>query len=184
MKTATAFACLLMVLAGCNTKTVTAQKSAEQPAEVQTATCGSITRIHSVGDFYLASQPSAEDYPLLKEMGVKSIINLRTPGETDIDGQGLAKANGMAYYPLPWKGPGQLTDEKLDEMRRLLREAKRPILLHCGSSNRVGAGWLAYRVLDEGVAVDTAVAEAKTIGMRTPEYETIARDYIKRQEAR
>jgi ubiquinone/menaquinone biosynthesis C-methylase UbiE len=53
-------------------------------------------------------------------------------------------------------------------------------MLHCGSANRVGAVWLTYRVLDQGVPIETAIEEAKTIGLRSPEYEAKARDYIHR----
>jgi len=35
--------------------------------------------------------------------------------------------------------------------------------------------------LDEGVALEAAVTEAKTIGLKTPEFETKARDYVARK---
>jgi hypothetical protein len=55
--------------------------------------------------------------------------------------------------------------------------------LHCGSSNRVGAVWLPWRVLDGGVEVEKAVAEAKPIGLKKAEYEEKALDYIKRNQS-
>ncbi|MFN3165698.1 MAG: beta-lactamase hydrolase domain-containing protein [Phycisphaeraceae bacterium] len=154
-------------------------RHAVSPATVQTQTCGSIKTLHVVGDVYLASQPSAEDYALLKDRGVKAVIDLRTDKEDRGFEEGATlKALGIDYIELPWNGPDQLTDAKLDAMRKALRNAKRPVMMKCGSSNRVGAGWLAYRVLDEGVALETAVAEAKQVGLRTPAYEAKARAYI------
>ena len=142
------------------------------------ATCGTVRNLSIAGDIYLAGQPGAKDFALLKARGVKTIINLRTPGESDLNEKKIVEDLGMTYVSLPWNGPDQLTDQKLDAMRTALHENERPIMLHCGSANRVGAGWLAYRVLDEGIPVEQALAEAKQIGMRTKAYETITLAYI------
>jgi hypothetical protein len=52
--------------------------------------------------------------------------------------------------------------------------------LHCASANRVGAVWIPFRVLDQGIELEAAVAGAKAIGLETPEYEAKARDYVER----
>lgn len=151
---------------------------------IEPATCGSVTNLHRIGDVYVAGKPSVEDYPLIKEMGIRTVLNIRVDSETpDVDEAALVRAQGMDYVHVPWNGPEQLNDDKLDAMRKALRQAKRPILFHCGSGNRVGAGWLAYRVLDEGVALESALAEVKTFGLKTPAYETITLDYIARKQA-
>jgi len=149
-------------------------------ATVEPTQCGDIQNMHRIGDLYVSGAVTPEDLPLLKDLGIKTILNLRHANETDFDEAKLAKAQGITHIHLPWNGPKELTDAKLDAMRRVLREAERPLLFHCGSANRVGAGWLAYRVLDQGVELDTATQEAKTFGLRTQAYETITVDYIKR----
>ncbi|MEM9021901.1 MAG: protein tyrosine phosphatase family protein [Planctomycetota bacterium] len=167
-----AFLSVLMV--GCFSDPTTA----ERPSKVEPTTCGDVRNLSRVGEVYLAGQPTPEDFPLLKELGIKTVINLRRSGETDLDEKALVENNGMTYVHIPWSGPDQLTDARLDAMRQALRDRERPLLLHCGSANRVGPAWIAYRVLDEGATLDHAIAEAKQIGMRTPEYETIAVRYI------
>ena len=167
-----------LTLLGCQSADSTADV-----APIEPTTCGDVKNMHRIGDLYVAGAVTPDDYPLLKELGVKTILNIRYDKETPgIDGDKLAEAQGITYIHLPWNGAEELTDDMLDAMRRVLREADRPLLFHCGSANRVGAGWLAYRVLDEGVDLDTAVAEAKTFGLRTPAYETITVDYIKRNQ--
>lgn len=152
---------------------------------VEPTSCGDVKNMHRVGDLYLAGAPTPADYPLLKDLGIKTVLSIRHDDETpDLDDAALVEAQGMAYIHLPWSGAGQLTGEKLDAMRKVLREAERPMLFHCGSANRVGAGWLAYRVLDEGVEIETAVAEAKTFGLRTAAYETITLDYIREHQSK
>jgi protein tyrosine phosphatase (PTP) superfamily phosphohydrolase (DUF442 family) len=87
----------------------------------------------------------------------------------------------MGFVRIPWNGPGELSDEIFDAARDQLRGAARPLFLHCGSGNRVGAVWIPYRVLDQGVELEAAVAEAKVVGLKTPEFEAKARDYVARR---
>lgn len=76
----------------------------------------------------------------------------------------------MEYYSAPFGRPHTLSPEKLDRARRLLREAPRPLLLHCASADRVGAVWLAWRVMDTGATWAQAMKEARTVGLRTDGY--------------
>lgn len=144
--------------------------------------CGTITRLHTYNGVFLASQPNPSDFEQAKKGGVKTVINLRHHSEiSDFDEAKVISDLGLAYHNVPWNGPDELTDERFDEVRKLLREAERPILLHCSSANRVGAMWLAYRAVDDGIPVDEALAEAKIVGIKSPAYEAKARDYIKRK---
>lgn len=159
-----------------------ASREVATSAILEPATCGSIARLHRFGDLYLAGQPAAADFEAAREAGVKTVINLRPPTEQSGFDEGAAvKALGLAYLNLPISGPADLTDEALGKARTLLNNAERPILVHCASANRVGAIWIPWRVLDGGLGIEEAVAEAKTIGLRTPELEARARDYVTRQ---
>ena len=170
----------LLIQTGCQSD----GPSQAKVAPVEPTQCGDVKNMHRVGDLYVAGGVTPSDYPLLKDLGIKTILNLRQEDETPgINSAKLAKANGIMHVRIPWKGPDQLSDDRLDAMREVLRGAERPILFHCGSANRVSAGWLAYRVLDEGVELKTAITEAKTFGLRTAAYETITLDYIARQQS-
>ena len=89
----------------------------------------------------------------------------------------------MAYANPGFQGPDQLTDTVLDESLALLRDADRPLLMHCASANRTGAVWLAHRVLDGGLSVDQALIEARTVGLRSPAYEARVLEYVTRHRA-
>lgn len=147
------------------------------------ATCGSIQRLHALGGVYLASQPSAADLECAKELGVKTVINLRHPREMkDFDERAVVEGLGLAYVSLPWNGAEELTDEVFARSRALLRDSQRPILLHCARAVRVGAVWVPYRVLDDGISLEAAVAEARTIGLASGELEQKAREYVAREQ--
>lgn len=146
---------------------------------------GAIRKLHRVDDLYLAGQPSADDLRLAAKQGIRTVINLRTAEELTFDESAVLKELKLEYHHFPFRAPETLTDKVFDETRKLLQSDKsRPVLLHCASANRVGAVWLAARVLDEGIDWDRALSEARTIGLSTPAYEQKAREYIERQRAR
>jgi len=143
---------------------------------------GDVARIHVFEDIYLASQPKPEDFAQAKRIGVKTVINLRHAAEIkDFDEKQVVESEGMIYINIPFLDPAELTDTVFDMVRKHLKSAVRPILLHCASANRVGAVWLPYRVLDGGLIYDEALAEAKTVGLRSPAYESNAREYIEKR---
>lgn len=147
--------------------------------------CGSVARLHTWNNIFLASQPSPEDFELARMGGIRTVINQRHEREiTTFNERDIVSSLGMTYHNPAWNGPDELTDEIIDRTRELLRTAERPVLIHCASANRTGAIWLAFSVLDRGLSWDEALAEAKTVGLRSPDYERIIRDYIRRRQAR
>lgn len=149
---------------------------------VQPSTCGTTGNLHVCGEVYLAGQPGPQDFAIAQNMGVRSVINLRHASEVpDFNEQREVEALGMTYIHIPWKGEGELTDDVLDKGRAALNQAPAPIMLHCATANRVGPIWMAWRVIDRGVPIEQAAAEARTIGLKTPGFETKARDYIRRK---
>jgi protein tyrosine phosphatase (PTP) superfamily phosphohydrolase (DUF442 family) len=87
----------------------------------------------------------------------------------------------MAYENFGFQQPEELTDAVFDGARKALAPADgAPVLLHCASANRVGAIWLAHRVLDDGLAYGDALVEAETVGLKSPAFRDKAKEYIAR----
>jgi len=148
--------------------------------KLEAYSCGDIARVHYSDGVLLASQPSVEGLVAAQMDGVQTIINLRHNEEPTMlqAEQNVVEALGMKYIHVPWEGGEELTDQVFDTMIHLLRTERRPILLHCDKyANRVGAVWLPYRVLEDGLSVDEATAEAVKIGMHSDDYEALAREY-------
>lgn len=174
----------LIALVGCTTESQT-HHTAITTDQLEPYQCGTVQRLHTYQGVFLASQPAAADFEQAKMGGVKTVINLRHAEENkDFDESQVVGDLGLNYFSVPWNGPDQLTDAKFDEVRELLRTAERPILLHCSSANRVGPMWLAYRALDGGATVEQATEEAKVVGMKSPDYEAKALDYVARHRPR
>ena len=107
----------------------------------------------------------------LKRAGIEQVIDLSADSETpDFDEAAAVRAAGIGYHDLPIHGAGDLTRTRVRQFDRLLRDAgEQPTLVHCASSNRVGA-MIALRVaLVDGLPTDAALAEGRRWGMKSLE---------------
>lgn len=129
-----------------------------------------------------AGQPEREDLEKLAKAGYEAVVDLRAPGEPrGFDEAEAVGALGMEYVNLPvtTEGPDEGTFERF---REVVKDARhRPVLVHCGSANRVGALLLPHLILDEGKAPEEAVEEARRVGLRSDALEQAALRYAERR---
>ncbi len=157
-------------------------QSANQTCEVDEAALGGTKNVHVYGNLFFSGQFGADDIAAIKAAGVQRIISLRTEGEVNWDEKKAVTDAGLEFSNVPFRGADDLTDELLGSLRQTLRKsADTKTLLHCGSANRVGAVWLAYRVLDEKAPLDKALVEAKTVGLRNPALQDRTIAYIQKE---
>ena len=176
-------ACLVVTLA-CAEDTKQDPKS-KKPPKLEACKLGTTYNVHRLGKIYLAGQPSTDYFAIARKNGIKTVINLRTPGEMRFDEKGVVKGLGLEYYYLPFAAPDTLKDEIFEKSLKVLGDKKKqPVLLHCASANRVGAIWLVHRVLTDKVAFDKALKEAKEVGLKFPPYEAKAMAYIEKAQAK
>lgn len=93
-------------------------------------------------DVYSGGQPTEAELAALARKGVRTIINLRHPSEaTEFKEADAVAALGMRYAGIPVTGAQDLTAETITRFSRELEDARSrgPVLVHCGSANRVGA---------------------------------------------
>ena len=134
-----------------------------------------------VSDQYCTGgQPKLEALDKLKSEGVKSILNLRTPGEhRAADEEAKAKELGLKYFNIPvvYRDP---KEEQATEFLKITDDpANRPVFIHCTAAIRVGAFWMIRRVLRDGWTVEAAEEEARKIGLReAPHLTEFAKNYI------
>lgn len=129
--------------------------------------------------------PDAAALDAAKRAGVTTVIDYRKASErTGFDEKAGVEALGMNYINIPFQNESELTDEVFDATRSSLKGLEGTALIHCRSGNRAAAAWLPYRVLDEGVSWDRALAEARAIGLKSAALEAKAKDYIERSGSR
>jgi len=128
-------------------------------------------------------QPTLEDLEKLQAEGVKTIVNLRQPGEhAAAEEVAKAKELGLRYFNIPVNGRAP-KDEQVEAFLKITNDtSNRPLFIHCASANRVAAFWLIHRVLVNGWTVEKAEEEATRIGLRTPVMREFALDYLERHQ--
>jgi uncharacterized protein (TIGR01244 family) len=126
-----------------------------------------------------ATETSALDG--LAKDGFKSVINLRMASEANANielNAAHARSLKLNYIHIPFNA-AQPEPKVLDEfLAAIANKANQPAYVHCGSANRVGAVWLAKRVLQDGWTIEKATEEAKLIGLRSEPLEKFALSYI------
>lgn len=131
-----------------------------------------------------AGQPGPGAWDALAKSGARTVVDLRAPNEPrGYDEPAAVSAAGLEYVALPVTQV-TLSDAQFDTLRGILRDpARRPIVVHCASSNRVGALLLPYFALDEKQPLDKAIELAIDAGLRSQELAAMAVDYVRRHSA-
>ena len=129
---------------------------------------GEIPRFFMMADgLYRGGQPSTKGFRLLKEKGVKTVINLRMEN----DESAVVQKLGMNYVQIPienirpWT---QIPEAAISKYFELVNNPESyPIFFHCRrGADRTGAMAAFYRIAIQGWDSKKAYSEARDIGMR------------------
>ena len=115
---------------------------------------------------------AADDIARVRDAGIRHVIDLTPDAETpDFDEAAAVRAAGLLYSNLPLRGAVDLTRENVMTFDALVRDAERPVLVHCASGNRVGAMAALRAAWVDGKQVDEAIATGKAWGLKGLEEE-------------
>jgi protein tyrosine/serine phosphatase len=115
-------------------------------------------------NYYRGGQPKARDFEALKELGIKTVINLR---KDDLKQEETWAQNaGMNYLKIPLSTTRPATREQTEEFLKLVREpAHWPVYVHCAAGrHRTGAMTAIYRITFDSWTADMAYKEMKQYG--------------------
>lgn len=112
--------------------------------------------------------PSAETVARLKDLGFRTVIDLRTEGEPGAKEEAEAvEALGLTHLRVPVTAQSLSLDDAKSVASVLADAGAAPVLLHCHSSNRVGAV-IALIEAQRGRSLEEALAEGKRAGLLSP----------------
>jgi uncharacterized protein (TIGR01244 family) len=116
---------------------------------------------------FSSGQPCAADWLRLAADGLEVVVNLRPDAEQPgIDERADVERAGLEYHSLPIGSARDLGTENVTAFRNLLVALRgRPVLVHCGSGNRVGAMFALARGREPGVSVDAALDYGRRAGL-------------------
>jgi uncharacterized protein (TIGR01244 family) len=122
-------------------------------------------------DLYIAGQPTERGLRELHDLGVTTVVNLRTPEEmtrdVKFDEPALIAKLGMKYVYLPVRGNAEFpySPKTVTAFSQALKDANGKVLLHCTIAWRASHLWAAYLISERGIAVDSALANARAINL-------------------
>jgi protein tyrosine phosphatase (PTP) superfamily phosphohydrolase (DUF442 family) len=124
-------------------------------------------------DLYRGAQPTKEGFRQLKQMGIKTVINLCYLGTDRDDMKGL----GLYYCEIP-SVPWNPTDAHMAAFLRVMRERKHlPAFVHCQhGADRTGAAVAVYRIVVQGWSKKDAIGEMDPFGFHSAW--SVLKDYV------
>ncbi len=117
---------------------------------------------------WTGGQPSAAQLRAAREAGLESVVNLCPPPEADWDEKAAAEALGLAYTSIAVAGACDVTDEAAGVLHEALEASPKPVLVHCGSGNRVGALFALRAHRFEGLPAHAALDRGRAAGLGEP----------------
>lgn len=106
-------------------------------------------------EVYRSGQPDEEGFRQMAQAGIRTVINLREYHRDDkkAAGSGLQ----LLRYPV---AAGEVTLDDLESILRMIRQAPKPVLVHCWhGSDRTGIVIAAYRIVEQNISVEEAEKE-------------------------
>lgn len=124
-------------------------------------------------DILTGGQPTPQQLEQARQAGYRTLVNLRPATEmSEWNEEEKARQLGLNYVAIPVAGASGLTDENVERLHRVLEDpAQYPLLVHCATSNRVGALFALYAARHEGMTPEEAIRFGKTAGLTSLEAE-------------
>jgi protein tyrosine/serine phosphatase len=120
------------------------------------------------GVLYRSAQPDRDDLiAAARQHGIKSVLNLRgrNTGSPWYDEEIAASRElGLAHYDYPISAHRVVTRQQIAEILDILRQAPKPLLVHCASgSDRAGLVSALYRFALAGAKAEEADQELSLV---------------------
>ena len=142
------------------------------PAPIELDTTGMFqAKFFKVGeDVFIGGQPTERALRELKQQGVTTVVNLRTPEEMariPFDEAALVKQLGMRYVFIPMRGNAEFpySPQALKDFEAAMTSADGKVLLHCTIAWRASHMWAAYLIDARNVPVATALEQTRAINL-------------------
>ena len=115
----------------------------------------------------IGGQPDEAALRQAAAAGVRVVVNLRSEGEqVEFDEGQLVTELGMDYFWLPIAGAADLTPENVQTFDNILATiGDEPVLMHCGSGNRVGALFALQAGMHRGMETEAAIELGRAHGL-------------------
>jgi len=130
------------------------------------ASCGVLNFGRVDDSVYRGGQPDEVGLEGLKQLGIKTIINLRMANDAFKTEAELARNHSMVYTNVPMTGIGRPSDEQINLVLSLIKTLPSPVFIHCQHGcDRTGTVIACYRIKHDAWSANSALQEAKRYGL-------------------
>ncbi len=166
-------ACRVFVLILSLVTAVWAEPQSSDPPRVGIGNFGMTNK-----NYYRGSQPDAAGFLELKQLGVRTVINLRDDGKRDEPA--LVRRLGMQYFNIPLSSRRPATAAQTEYFLNLVtRPQNWPVYVHCaGGKHRTGEMTAIYRISHDGWTAEQAYKEMKRYGYYSLGGHGSLKDYV------
>jgi len=147
-----------------------------------------LPNFHKVNNVvYRGAQPKSGGLDLLRQLGIKTVVNLRDDDIRAHQEETAARQSGLQYFNIPFGRWGRPQDKEMERVLSIINNpANQPVFVHCRhGADRTGVVIAIYRITHDGWTSQQATAEAKRYGLKP--WQLGMKDYIhdfyKRQTA-
>ncbi len=127
-----------------------------------------LPNFHKVsGALYRGAQPDAKGFASLKELGIKTVVNLRLmhSDRDEMKDAGLAAGKDFKYVHIKMEAWDADEDELVIFLRLFGDAANQPVFVHCKhGADRTGTAVAMYRIICQGWTKEDAIDEMRTGG--------------------
>ena len=117
-------------------------------------------------DLVRGAQPDATGLANLHQLGVRTIINLRMPGDTWPAEAAVAESLGLGYVSMPLPGLRAPSAAQVALILTRIANSPPPVFIHCEhGADRTGTIIACYRMSHDNWRRAPALAEAETHGL-------------------
>jgi tyrosine-protein phosphatase SIW14 len=138
-----------------------------------------LPNFHKVNDVvYRGAQPKSGGLELLRQLGIKTVVNLRDDDDRAKQEEVGARIAGLQYFNLPFGRWGRPQDKEMEQVLSIINNpANQPVFVHCQhGADRTGVVIAVYRITHDGWTSEQATAEAKHYGLKP--WQLGMKDYI------
>ena len=132
---------------------------AQSAGQAQSVTIENFAKVNE--NYYRGSQPLSEQFTQLKNLGVRTVIDLRQ--DSVEEAREWARAAGLHYINIPLTTKRAATEEQTTLFLKLVNDqANWPVYVHCkGGRHRTGEMTAIYRITHDEWSADQAYQEMK-----------------------
>ncbi len=145
------------------------------------AAFGNLKVVSQYGHVVFADQPNRATVGMLKDQGIKMVINVRGISENEgFDERKAVEEQGITYLQIPYMDGREISADAVEEIIDLVNmtgESGTKIMLHCTHSQRTGS-LLGVALVKAGYSREEANRIAKDAGMTSEFITRIHNDFI------